>query len=415
LLNRPSLDVSSLDGKSMSIALSKTSQSLPLPTELVDRSRRMIPELTARRQQTERDRRVSDDVIGKMADAGFFRVLQPVRWGGYEMNPSIFYEIEIALAQGDMSVGWVYGVLGVHPWLMGLMDDRAAHDVWGEDEDVRLCSSLMPVGRATAAEDGFRLSGHWRFSSGCHHAQWAVLGGIVHSQSQGPPDARLFLVPRSDYLIRDAWYVGGLRGTGSDDIVLEDTFVPAYRTRRMAENLDCSGAGQALNTSPLYRIPFGQIFFRGVSSASIGALQSMLDAFVQYAQNRSSTLGKAVDDPVAQQVCGEIASAIDEMTAILHRNMETLSAHAAKGDVPQIALRQRYKLQSATVADRCAQLAARLMRVSGAAGIYDAYPFIGLLADINAGRQHIANQVELIGRNLGAAMLGAKSSPDFML
>lgn len=94
----------------MSIALSKTSQALPAPTELVDRARRMIPGLAVRRQQTERDRRVPDDVIAEMADAGFFRVLKPARWSGYEMNPSTFFDIEIALAQGDMSVGWVYGV-----------------------------------------------------------------------------------------------------------------------------------------------------------------------------------------------------------------------------------------------------------------------------------------------------------------
>ena len=82
-------------------------------------------------------------------------------------------------AEGDMSVGWVYGVLGVHPWLMGLMDERAVRDVWGDDDSVRLCSSLMPVGKAEKVDGGFKLSGHWRFSSGCHYAQWALLGGAV--------------------------------------------------------------------------------------------------------------------------------------------------------------------------------------------------------------------------------------------
>jgi 3-hydroxy-9,10-secoandrosta-1,3,5(10)-triene-9,17-dione monooxygenase len=255
-----------------------------------------------------------------MTEGGFFRVLQPARWGGYEMRPETFYDIEIELARGDMSVGWVYGVLGVHPWLMGLMDDRATQEVWGESEDTRLCSSLIPVGRAKSVTDGFELEGYWRFSSGCHHAQWAILGGIVTSQVSGAPDVRVFLVPRSDYEIKDdAWHVGGLNGTGSEDIIIRNAFVPSHRTRRMSENFECTGPGHAVNTSPLYRMPFGQIFFRGVSSAAVGALQSLLDAFVSIARERSGFLGKTADDPAAQQVCAETAATLDEIKAVLHR------------------------------------------------------------------------------------------------
>lgn len=402
----------------MSIAMTSvhdSSKAVPAPVELIERAVKMIPDLAARRRQTEKDRRVPDDVIAQMTEAGFFRVLQPARWGGYEMDPATFYDIEIALSQGDMSVGWVYGVLGVHPWLMGLMDDRAAQDVWGKDTNVRLCSSLMPVGRATPVDGGFRLSGHWKFSSGCHHAQWAILGGMAQPDPNAPPDVRLFLVPQAEYRIKDAWFVGGLKGTGSEDIVVEDVFVPAHRTRRMIENLECTGVGQSINTSPLYRIPFGQIFFRGVSSTSIGAVKSMLDTFMLYAKNRGGVLGKAADDPIAQQVCGETIAALDEMTAILRRNMQTLWQYAKQGTPPPMALRQQFKVQSANASDRCAALGARIMRTSGAAGIYDDHPFAASLADLNAGRQHIANQMEMIARNLGIAALGGKPNPDFML
>lgn len=390
-------------------------QRTPSAECLVGRAQEMIPQLAARRRDTQRARRIPDDVIAAMADAGFFRVLQPARWGGFEMSPAVFYDVQMALAQGDMSVGWVYGVLGVHPWLMGLMDDRAVQDVWAQDSGMRLCSSLIPIGRAEAVEGGFRLRGHWKFSSGCHHARWAILGGVVTGDASGPPDVRIFLVPQSDYRIEESWFVGGLSGTGSDDIVAEDVFVPEHRTRRMAENFACTGAGQSLNPSPLYRIPFGQIFFRGVSCASVGALQAMLDSFIAYARPRAGVLGRAADDPVAQQVCAEAASAIDEIRAVLTRNVYVLWRYAEQGDVPPLELRQRFKVQSATAADRCAQIAARLMRFSGAAGIYDEHPFGRLLADINAGRQHIANQVEMLSRNLGAAMLGSKAAPDFML
>ena len=408
-----------------SAANSAANTALPHNTEnlaesLVARARAMIPELAARAADGRRNRRVADATIQAMAEAGFFRVLQPARWGGYEMTPETFYDIQMALAEGDMSVGWVYAVLGVHPWLMGLLDDRAARDLWGEDDGVRLCSSLIPVGKATAVDGGFRLSGHWRYSSGCHHARWALLGGIVAPGeggpgAGGPPDVRLFMVPQADYRIAETWHVCGLNATGSEDILVEDAFVPEHRTRRMAENFQCTGAGQALNPSPLYRIPFGQVFFRGVSSGSIGALRAMLEAFTRYAQQRDGVMGKASDDPVAQQICAETAAALDEMVLVLHRNMRVLWQHAERGTVPPLALRQQYKFQSSAVSERCTRLAARLLKATGAAGLYDEHPFGRLLADMNAGRQHIANQFELTGRNWGASLLGGKGSPDFML
>jgi 3-hydroxy-9,10-secoandrosta-1,3,5(10)-triene-9,17-dione monooxygenase len=389
--------------------------SRPTADTLVARARGMIPTVAGRAAEARRERRMSKETIRDMEAAGFFRILQPARWGGYEMKPQVFYDVLLALAEGDMSAGWVYGVLGVHPWLMGLMEDRAVHDVWGDDDTTRLCSSLMPVGRAEPVEGGFQLSGRWRFSSGCDYARWALLGAVVRTEPSVAPDIRLFMVPDTEYKISDTWFVSGLCATGSQDILVSEAFVPSYRTRRMIDNFKCVGAGQTLNTSPLYKIPFGQIFFRGVSSPSIGALQAMLNSFISYARQRSGAAGKSTDDPVAQQICAEVVAAIDEMKLVLDRNLTTLWHCAEQGDPPTMDVRHKFKFQSATVSHRCAELAARLVRATGAAGIYDEQPFGQLLADINAGRQHIANQFEMIGRNWGTAILGGIPRADMMI
>ena len=182
----------------------------PTAELLVARARALVPLIAACAKDARQARRVPDQIIAQIAEAGLFRILQPAGWGGYEMKPETFYEVLIALAEGDMSVGWVYGVLGVHPWLMGLMDQRAVADVWGNDDSARLCSSLMPVGKAQKVDGGFRVTGRWRFSSGCHYAQWALLGGVVQSDSApagGPPDVRLFMVPHTEYRIDETWRV----------------------------------------------------------------------------------------------------------------------------------------------------------------------------------------------------------------
>jgi len=387
----------------------------PDPTEIVARARAMIPALAQRSLEGRRQRRIPDETIAEMQHAGFFRVLQPKRWGGYEMDLNTFYEIQLALAEGDMSTAWIYGVSGVHPWFMALLDDRAAQEVWRSDTSALICSSLMPAGRATPAEGGYRLSGRWRYASCCEHCDWALLGAMVATGNGGPPEGRIFLLPRKDYGTIDTWQVSGLQATGSWDVSVEDVFVPAHRSQSMLDNFLLKGPGQALNTSSLYRLPFGQIFVRGISTAALGALQGMLNAFLDYGKARVTRAGgRSAENPFVQLLCAETAAAIDEMTNTLHRNFRNLHAYARRGEMPPLEERLRYKFQSTEVTERCTLLAARIFKATGAAGLAEGLPFGGILADLMAGRQHISNQYEYVGSSWGGVMFGLENR-DLML
>ena len=386
----------------------------PEPAELVVRALALMPVLARRSLEQKQRRGILPETIAEMQAAGFFRVLQPRRWGGYEMNLGTFYDIEMALGEGDMSSGWTYGVLGVVSWFLGVMDDRAAQEVWGDDTTTLICSSTMPAGKATAVDGGFRLAGYWRYASGCEHCGWALLGGMVHVDNT-PPDWRFFLVPRRDYQTVDTWQVAGLQGTGSIDVILDDVFVPAYRTQRLQDNFLLRGAGQALNTSSLYRLPFGQIFVRGVSTAGIGALQAMLAALIDFSRDRVSRAGgRSAENPFVQLLCAETAAAIDEMRTTLHRNFATLHDYARRSETPPLELRLQHKFQSSAVIERCTLLASRIFKSTGAAGLSDELPFGRILADLMAARQHISNQYDYYGSNWGAAMFGLESK-DFLL
>jgi 3-hydroxy-9,10-secoandrosta-1,3,5(10)-triene-9,17-dione monooxygenase len=387
----------------------------PEPADIIARARALIPTLAERSREARRRRRIPDETIADMQRAGFFRVLQPKRWGGYEMDLHTFYDVELALGEGDMSTAWIYGVSGVHPWFMALLDDRAAQEVWGEDTSVLICSSLMPAGTAAAVDGGYRLSGRWRYASCCVHCDWALLGALVASADGGAPEGRIFLLPRQDYTSVDTWQVSGLQATGSWDIVVDDAFVPAYRSQSMLDNFRLKGPGQALNTSSLYRLPFGQIFVRGISTAALGALQGMLNAFMDYGKVRVTRAGgRSAENPFVQLVCAETAAAIDEMTSTLHRNLRNLHAYARAGETPPLEERLRYKFQSTEVTERCTLLAARIFKATGAAGLSDDLPFGGILADLMAGRQHISNQYEYVGSSWGGVMFGLENK-DLML
>ena len=184
----------------------------PQARELIGRARDMIPRLVERAPQAERDGLIPRETILEMQEAGFFKVLQPQRWGGYEMDPRVFYAVQMALAEGCMATAWVYGVVGVHNWQLPLFPEQAQQDVWAQNPTTLIASTYMPTGKAEKVEGGYRFSGHWSWSSGVEHCEWICLGGILPKKNgSGEMEHCTFLLPKSDFKIVKNFDVLGLR------------------------------------------------------------------------------------------------------------------------------------------------------------------------------------------------------------
>src|SRR6516164_5236169 len=189
--------------------------------------RDLLPVLRERAQETEDARVVPTESVKALEETGFFRLLQPAAHDGLEADPVTFLSAVRLIASACGSTGWVASVLGVHAWQLALFPPLAQDEVWAGDPAARMSSSYAPTGRAEAVDGGHRLTGRWSFSSGSGHATWVLLGAIVPGES---PDFRTFLLPASDYVIDDVWDTVGLRGTGSNDIVVDGVFVPEHRS-----------------------------------------------------------------------------------------------------------------------------------------------------------------------------------------
>ncbi|WP_157216898.1 acyl-CoA dehydrogenase family protein [Flavisphingomonas formosensis] len=390
---------------------------VPIPSadELVERARAMVPVLKARSRQATKDRRIPDETIAEMQEAGFFRILQPKRWGGYEMHPNVFFDVQKLLAEGCMSTGWVYGVVGGHPYELALFHDQAQHDVWGKDTSVLVSSSYQPVGKVEHAEGGFYLSGRWGFSSGSEHCDWVLLGAVVPPAKEGDaPDMRTFLLPRSDYVIEDAWDTFGLQGTGSQDIVVNRAFVPDYRTHRAADGFMGTNPGQVENDAPLFRLPWAQVFLRLVSTAALGGAKAAINAAVEITRNRVSTnTGKASKgDPVLLNAIAQAIAQVDEMEVVLRRNFAEMIATVEKGDPLPMDRRTLFRYQSASVVRRCADLVDTLLPLLGGRAIYNSSPIVQPWLDLNAARAHVANDPNNMGPDLTNGLMG--EGPSFL-
>ena len=355
-------------------------------------------------------RRVPQESIDVLQDAGFFLALQPARYGGYELNPQDFFRMQCAVAEGCMSTAWASGIIAVHAFQIALMDARAQEEVWGDDIHTRVSSSYAPLGKVEPVEGGFMLSGRWGWSSGCDHCSWVLLGAIVRGEG-----FRTFLVPRCDYEIIDTWHSMGLQGTGSNDIVVEGAFVPDYRTHRQMDGFNGSNPGICINDAPLYRLPWAQTFIRVVSTPAIGAAREGLRLY------RESVVGKASGD--VTKLAGDVSTlerianatnAIDEMEALLYRNFDRMMAAAEAGDPLPIDERALYRYQASLVLEKSMAVIDSLFSSAGGSSVFDGSEIQQRFLDIHTARAHVANNPTAFARNLGGQAVGAENGDFFI-
>lgn len=361
-----------------------------------DAVRDLLPGIRGRADQADDTRRVPEETIAELQEAGVFRMLQPKRYGGLENEPLRFYEVVRDVAGACGSTGWVTSVVGVHPWQLGLFPETAQDELWGETPDALVSSAYAPVGRLAPVDGGFRLSGRWSFSSGCDHASWALLGAMLLGADRKPVDFMTVLVPRTEYEIVDVWDTVGLRGTGSNDIVLEDVFVPADRVLRNFEHSRLRGPGQRVNTGPLYRLPFGAVFTTAIAAAVVGTVAGCFDQYLAAMRDRvrlSLGGGRFTDDQFAQVAVARAASEIDAATLQLDRNIAELYAAASSGEIPW-ELRARARRDQVLATERALVAIDLLFKTAGGNSLRRGNPIERAWRDAHAGSVHVANDVE---------------------
>lgn len=381
---------------------------------VLDGVRDLLPSIRERADEAERLRVVPEASIKELEEVGFFRLLQPRRFDGLEADPVDFYTAVRDIASACGSTGWVSSVVGVHPWQVALFSDDAQQAVWGADTGTRLSSSYAPTGKAVVTDGGYQLSGKWSFSSGCDHCSWVLLGGLVFNADGQVVDFRTFLVPREQYRIVDVWNVVGLRGTGSNDIVVEEVFVPEGNTLSMSDTGRCFGPGQAQNPSDLYKLPFHSIFTGTITTPIIGMAVGAYDEHVEMQKKRvrAAYLGeKASLDPFAAVRVARASSEIDAAWALLVNNIREEQAHVARGE--QIPLRLRLKVRRDQVigTQRAIDAIDDLFEASGGRALAEGTYLQRAWRDAHAGRVHAANDPERALQMFGAHEFGHKIDP----
>ena len=305
----------------------------------------------------------------------------------------------------------------MHPWQLALFPQQAQDDVWGADPATRMSSSYAPTGKAKLTEGGYTLNGRWSFSSGCDHASWVLLGGIVTDDAGQPVDFCTFLLPASDYTIDDVWDTVGLRGTGSNDIVVDNAFVPGHRALSFTGVTKIACPGHQVNPGPLYRIPFGSIFSYAITTPIIGMATGAYAAHVDYQRQRvrASYVGqRSAEDPFAQVRIAEAAALIDAAWLALERDMTELMDHARNDRKIPLPLRLRTRRDQVTGTGQAIRAVDLLFENSGGRALKLGTPIQRFWRDAHAGRVHAINDPERALSTFGRGELGHDMPPDAM-
>ncbi|HEX6482833.1 MAG TPA: acyl-CoA dehydrogenase family protein [Ktedonobacteraceae bacterium] len=369
-----------------------------------------VGSVRARIAAAEAQRRQPTETIQEFTQTGLVRLLVPQRWGGHELSFDTLVDAVIEIARVDASAGWCCGFLMVHGWLLAHFPDQAQEEVWSHNPDTLLAVSIIPVGQTTPTEEGgYLLSGTWPFVSGIDHCAWAMLMGTV-PVAGAPDELRYFLVPKSDYQVRDTWETRGLRASGSHSVVVSDACVPAHRTVAL-QDLQAHGQapGSICNEGRLYQLSVPEAFPLPLVAAILGATQGAFEARQAQVRTTRATL---TQERIADK------SQVQIRLAALHQDIqaaELVLRHVLGlirvGDPFAALMRHQFRLHYATIARKCLEVSEELYTSSGGGANYISHPIGRFWVDIHAMAAHARLHFESAAEGFGRALLGLPANP----
>lgn len=384
--------------------------------DLIARADALLPTLREQAQETNALRKLPEATVAAFKTAGFFKVQQPARCGGYELDFGALVHVSAKLGEACASSAWIASVVASHHWILGMFPAQAQDDVWGDDPSAIVCSAYAHSDVTAVPEgDGYRITGTWHYASGCDHADWTI---VLIPVDEGGEAARMttVLVPRDDFTVLDTWHASGLKGTGTNDLRIENAFVPRHRELGFDDANTGNAPGTQVNGAPLYRLPMMGVGAFTVIGPALGTAQGALDAYLSGLAGRTGVLSenKLVEHAPLQLKVAESAAEIDAARLLIAADLDEINATARAGATLDRMQRVRFKRNVAFAAQQCRKATDRLVMAMGVPGQKDDHPVQMRARDMNAMASHGLMSWEPNATPYGRAIFGLEpGSPYF--
>ncbi len=368
--------------------------------------RDLEPEIREAAGLIETDRHLPDKLAHSLMHAGVFRMGVPQVYGGAELDPMGQVRVVEELSRIEGSVGWLSMISSAGSFLAAFLQPSVAERLFAPPESV-LAGNLRPPQSAEAVDGGYRVSGHFRFGSGCHHATVMACGCIVHRDGKpettrrGEPNIRVMLVPKSKVTIVDVWHTTGMRGTGSNDYLVENVFVPSEESPSMADPPFCPG--------PLYRFP--QLFLVSHAGVPLGLARSALDFVLDLSTRKEGSPGRGLmrEDTNAQETIAWAEAHLAAARCFVYGTLEDLWKSLTKGARPTPRQHANYRLMITYSHQAARQVISTLYDLAATSSIFRSSRLDRDMRDILTACQHRVVHPKMY-RPAGRLLLGL--SPD---
>ncbi len=376
--------------------------------ELIERIRALVPMVAAHAAQAERERKPVDAVMQAIEDTGAYKFFVPKRYGGFEFSLESFMEIGMLLGEGCLSTGWVVTFCMEHNWLLGLFNEQAQDEIFGQQPYIIAPGALAPKGTATPVDGGYQISGRWEWGTGVMHADWVMVGALTANGDPEKPELCMYLIPRDQVNVIDTWHVAGMVGTGSNDIEVTDVVVPGHLRQNIADMRDGGSPGAALHGSATYRMPMMPVLGLTAAAPAVGAARKAVALFRERLSSRDvyGTQDKQSQRATAQARLANAQVAVE--------NAETLLVHIARqvmewgesGRRCEVEQRAHLRLQIATVVRHARDVVRDVVEASGAHAHFLDSPLQRSLRDLHTLSCHTVFDMDVGAELYGRLLLG---------
>lgn len=378
---------------------------VPAREQLVQRASELVPLLKKHAAWSEENRRIHEESIEALTDAGIFRMRTPARYGGYESDTRTLVDVATELGRGDGSTAWVASVYWIPGWMACMFPDQVQDEVFSTP-DARVCGTLSPSAMAIQTDGGVVVNGKWGFISGALHSHWQEIIAILIG-GEGEPMPVVALVPMSDLQIIDDWYTSGFKGTGSVSTVATDVFVPQERVLPIGAVLQGQSASAQSAASAIYRSPLLPVASASSVGCVLGLAKAAKDAFFARLPERKITYtgyDKQAKAPLTHLQVADAVMKIDEAEFHAHRLAAMVDTKGVENSPWTIEERVSARADLGAVCKLGKEAVDILATASGGSSIYSDQPIQRIQRDINAVTMHALmhpdTNAELYGRIL---------------
>lgn len=375
--------------------------------QLVQSASALVPALKERADHTEQLRHVPQSSVGDLISADLIRVGNPERFGGLGLDIDTTFTIAEELGRGCGSTAWCYSVWSAHQWFLGYFPEQGQEEYFSGGPDTLCCSALNSSnGTAEQVDGGFRVSGRWRFSTGSNAAHWVLVA------CRTVPDGTdiWLLLPRSDYAVIDTWFAAGLRGSGSNDIVVDDAFVPSHLSIDPRRAGDSDRQGWDLHQRESYRVPLKMFVSWALVAPVIGMAQGAVDDVIEtWGASPGPGPGRLTTATSLHLRLAQASAEVDTARRVLHADVDEILERSKLSGSPFPTLdRLRYVRDAAFSVTLCVQAVDRLYAAAGARAIMAPDPLQRFHRDVNAAAHHAS-----LGWDAAAEQFGRRAlSPE---